>query len=92
MENDLINALLAADMSRASDSVEHERLIEKLGWYGVDRHWFDYWLCNRTQTIEDSSVGALPVTHGVIQGSLLGPKLFVLLLTTLSRTSLLVYD
>ena len=78
MENGLITALLAADTSRAFDSVEHERLIEKLGWYGVDRHWFDDWLCNRTQTIQGSGVGALPVTHGVVQGSLLGPKLFLL--------------
>ena len=78
MENGLITTLLAADTSRAFDSVEHEQLIDKLGWYGVDRLWFDDWLCNRTQRIQGSSAGALPVTHGVVQGSILGPRLFLL--------------
>ena len=40
MENGLITTLLAADTSRAFDSVEHVRLIDKLGWYGIDEHWF----------------------------------------------------
>ena len=78
MENGLITTLLAADTSRAFDSVEHEQLIDKLGWYGVDWLWFDDWLCNRTQRIQGSSAGALPVTHGVVQGSILGPRLFLL--------------
>ena len=78
MENGHITAFLAADTSRAFDSVERERLIDKLGWYGVDRHWFDDWLRDRTQTIQGGGVGLLPVTHGVVQGSLLGPRLFLL--------------
>ena len=77
METGHICTLLAADTSRAFDSVEHERLIEKLGWYGIDRHWFDDWLHNRTQRIQGSSAGTLPVTHGVVQGSILGPRLFL---------------
>ena len=76
MEKGQICILLAADTSRAFDSVDHGRLIEKLGWYGVDRHWFEDWLCNRSQRIQGSETGALPVTHGVVQGSLLGPRLF----------------
>ena len=71
-----ISTLLAADTSRAFDTVEHSRLIEKLGWYGIDTHWFREWLINRTQKIKGSNSEALSVTHGVIQGSLLGPKLF----------------
>ena len=76
MESGQICILLAADTSRAFDSVEHGRLIEKLGWYGVDRHWFEDWLCNRSQRIQGSDTVALSVTHGVVQGSLLGPRLF----------------
>ena len=73
-----VTTLLAADTSRAFDSVEHERLLVKLGWYGVSSHWFDDWLRNRTQKIQGSGGGVLPVTHGVIQGSLLGPRLFLI--------------
>ena len=71
-----ISTLLAADTSRAFDTVEHSRLIEKLGWYGIDTHWFREWLTNRTQKIKGSNSEALSVTHGVIQGSMLGSKLF----------------
>ena len=78
MENGLVSTLLAADTSRAFDSVEHGQLIDKLGWYGVDRHWFDDWLRDRTQRIQGSGARALPVTHGVVQGSLLGPRLFLI--------------
>ena len=73
-----VSALLAADTSRAFDSVEHERLLAKLGWYGIEDHWFRDWLSDRSQIIKGSTSESLPVTHGVIQGSLLGPKLFLL--------------
>ena len=68
---------IAADISKAFDSVEHGRLLEKLGWYGVDSHWFSDWLSDRRQVVKGGS-GHLPVSHGVIQGSILGPILFLL--------------
>ena len=78
MDSGHISTLLAADTSRAFDSVEHERLLVKLGWYGIDSHWFRSWLSDRSQKIQGSSAASLPVTHGVVQGSLLGPKLFLI--------------
>ena len=68
---------IAADTSLAFDSVEHGRLLEKLNWYGVDDHWFSDWLCDRRQIVKGGS-RHLPVSHGVIQGSILGPVLFLL--------------
>ena len=68
MENGHVSTLLAADTSRAFDSVEHTRLLDKLGWYRVNRHWFEDWLRNGHQSIQVSGAEALPVTHGVIQG------------------------
>ena len=72
-----IATLTTIDTSKAFDSVEHGRLLEKLGWYGVDQHWFQNWLCDRRQRVRDGS-DVLPLTHGVIQGSILGPVLFLL--------------
>ena len=57
LENNCVCALLAADTSRAFDSVEHERLLVKLGWYGVSDHWFRDWLFGRTQRMQGSSAG-----------------------------------
>ena len=71
-----IRGLLGARSS--SPTVEHCRLIEKLRWYGIDKHRFVDWLRNRTQKIMGCGEPARVVTHGVIQGSLLGPKLFLI--------------
>ena len=69
---------MTADTSKAFDSVEHGRLLEKMGWYGVDVRWFRAWLSGRCQTVRGGIGEALPVTHGVVQGSILGPVLFLL--------------
>lgn len=72
-----IASLSAIDTSKAFDSVEHGRLLEKLAWYGIEQHWFCDWLNGRRQRVRDGN-DVLPLTHGVIQGSILGPILFLL--------------
>ena len=76
IDKGLVTSLVTADTSKAFDSVEHGRLLDKLGWYGIDSGWFSAWLRGRTQTVRGGSV-AMNVTHGVIQGSILGPILFL---------------
>ena len=78
IDNGRVTSLVTADTSKAFDSVEHGRLLEKLGWYGIDQGWFRAWLSGRTQTIKGGSCLELPVSHGIVQGSRLGPVLFLL--------------
>ena len=73
-----VTSLITADTSKAFDSVEHGRLLEKLGWYGIEQHWFRAWLGGRTQSVRGGSGSELAVTNGVVQGSILGPVLFLL--------------
>ena len=77
MDNGSVTSLVTADTSKVFDSVEHDRLLDKLGWYGVHREWFAAWLSGRSQVVRGGSV-SLDVSHGVVQGSILGAVLFLL--------------
>ena len=77
IDKGMVTSLVTADTSKAFDSVEHGRLLDKLGWYGIHPEWFSAWLCDRTQTVRGGTE-VQHVTHGVVQGSILGPVLFLL--------------
>ena len=71
------------DYRRAFDSIVHNKLLIKLRGFGVDGllyNWIEAFLYNRTQRvcIENCLSDPIPVTSGIIQGSVLGPILFIL--------------
>ncbi len=92
IENNEITAGIFLDLSKAFDTIDHKILLSKLEFYGirgVANTWFENYLSNRYQFVNFKNMlsSTSHIKCGVLQGSILGPLLFILYINDIIKSS-----
>ena len=88
MDQGRLTGAVFVDLSKAFDTLNHEKLLSKLqalGIYGIELNWSTDYLSDRVQSVhyQNGLSDPNPIVSGVPQGSILGPLLFVLFVNVL---------
>ena len=81
--------MVVLDLRKAFDTVDHDILLAKLNAMGVKSiDWFSSYLKNRQQIVKIDCTHSDPLfmSHGVPQGSILGPLLYLCYVNDMSTS------
>ena len=87
--NDIVG-VMAFDLSAAFDTVASQTLptkLESTGVTGTALKWFYSYMNGRSQKVlwNENISESCPLTHGVPQGSILGPTLFLVMIADMPK-------